>query len=215
MTIINNKILQILNEPLLNSLNRLSILKYKLVNQLIYQSSFKEMGKGSLIIKPMLIQHPQHIKIGDNVFIRNGARIETYVTGNGRIPELIIGDNTNIEQNVHIICHNRINIGSNVSITGNCTIVDTTHPYEDVNDPIKIGARILDDDASVEIGDGCFIGFGSMILPNVKLGKYVVVGAHSVVTDDVPDYSVVVGVPAKIIRKYDLTSKSWANVSHQ
>jgi acetyltransferase-like isoleucine patch superfamily enzyme len=173
------------------------------------------MGENSLIIKPISIHNPQYIEIGDNVFIRNGARIETYVTSEGRTPELIIGDNTNIEQNVHIICHHKVHIGSNVSITGNCAIVDTTHPYEDVNDPIKIGARILDDDASVEIGNGCFIGFGSMILPNVKLGKYVVVGAHSVVNDDVPDYSVVVGVPAKIIRKYDFTCKSWVKVSHQ
>jgi serine acetyltransferase len=187
----------------------------KLVNQLIYKPSFKRMGKDSLIIKPISIQNPQYIELGDNVFIRDGARIETYITSPNRMPELIIGDNTNIEQNAHIICHNRIHIGSNVSITGNCTIIDTTHPYEDVNNPIKIGARILDDDAYVEIGDGCFIGFGSMILPNVKLGKYVIVGAHSVVTDDVPDYSVVVGVPAKIIRKYDFTSKSWAKVLHQ
>jgi acetyltransferase-like isoleucine patch superfamily enzyme len=212
MTITKNKILQILNEPLLNNLNRLSMLKYKLVNQLIYQSSFKEMGKGSLIIKPMLIQNPQHIKIGDNVFIRNGARIETYTTSNDRIPELIIGNNTNIEQNVHIICHNRIHIGSNVSITGNCAIVDTTHPYEEVNDLIKIGARILDDDAFVEIGDGCFIGFGSIILPNVRIGEYAVIGAHSVVTKDVPNYCVAVGNPAKIVKKYSQDTLTWETI---
>lgn len=170
------------------------------------------MGKGSLIIKPMIITNPHHMEIGDRVFIRNGARIETCITNECRIPELVIGNNTNIEQNVHIICHNKINIGSNVSITGNCTIVDTTHPYEDVNDPIKIGARILDDDAFVEIGDGCFIGFGSMILPNVKIGEYAIIGAHSVVTKDVPSYCVAVGNPAKIVKTYDADEKCWTSI---
>ena len=206
------KIQQILNEPLLNNLNRLLMLKYKLTNTIIYKSSFKHMGKGSLIIKPMIITNPHHMEIGDRVFIRNGARIETYVTNECRIPELIIGDNTNIEQNVHIICHNRIHIGSNVSITGNCTIVDTTHPYEDVNDPIKIGARILDDDASVEIGDGCFIGFGSMILPNVKIGEYTIIGANSVVTKDIPSYCVAVGSPAKVVKAYNADKKCWPSI---
>jgi acetyltransferase-like isoleucine patch superfamily enzyme len=206
------KIQQILSEPLLNNLNRLLMLKYKLTHTIIYKFSFKHMGKGSLIIKPMVITNPHHMEIGDRVFIRNGARIETYVTNECRIPELIIGNNTNIEQNVHIICHNRIHIGSNVSITGNCTIVDTTHPYEDVDDPLKIGARILDDDASVEIGDGCFIGFGSMILPNVKIGEYTIIGANSVVTKDIPSYCVAVGNPAKVLKTYNADKKCWASI---
>jgi acetyltransferase-like isoleucine patch superfamily enzyme len=207
-----NKILQVLNEPLLNNFNRLLMLKYKLINRLIYKPSFKNMGEGSLIIKPMLINNPHHIEIGDRVSIRNGARIETYVTNTCRIPELIIGNDTNIEQNVHIICHHKIHIGSNVSITGNCAIVDTTHPYEDVNNPIKIGARILDDDASVEIGNGCFIGFGSTILPNVKIGEYSIIGASSVVTKDVPSYCVAMGNPAKVVKTYDADNKSWVSI---
>lgn len=185
------------------------MVRYRLVNYLVYKPSFKRMGEGSLVIKPMLIQNPQHIQIGDNVVIRNGARIETHIINAMKIPELIIGNNTNIEQNVHIICHSKIHIGCNVSITGNCSIVDTTHPYDDINNPIKIGSRILDDDAFVEIGDSSFIGFGSIILPNVKIGRYVIVGAHSVVTNDIPDYSVVVGIPAKIIKKYDFESQNW------
>jgi acetyltransferase-like isoleucine patch superfamily enzyme len=208
----DNKILQVLNEPLLNNFNRLLMLKYKLINQFIYKSSFKYMGEGSLIIRPMLIQNPHHIEIGNRVFIRNGARIETYVTNTCRIPELIIGDDTNIEQNVHIICHHKIHIGSNVSITGNCAIVDTTHPYEDVNNPTKIGARILDDDASVEIGNGCFIGFGSTILPNVKIGEYSIIGAGSVVTKDVPSYCVAIGNPAKVVKTYDADKKCWLSI---
>ena len=170
---------------------------------------FKHIGFNTVIIKPMLINNPQYIDIGDNVIIRNGVRLETIKINLERSPKLTIGNNTNIEQNVHIICHNRVQIGSDVSITGNCAIVDTTHPYEDINDEVKIGDRILNDNAFVEIGDGSFIGFASIILPNVKIGKYVIVGAHSVVTKDIPDYCVAAGIPAKIIRVYHPESDTW------
>jgi acetyltransferase-like isoleucine patch superfamily enzyme len=135
--------------------------------------------------------------------------MEVLVCGAKRIPELRIGDNVNIEQNVHLICHSRLTIGNDVSITGHCAIVDVTHPYADVHDPMKIGNRILDEDSFVEIGDGCFLGFGALIMPNVRIGKYCVIGAHSVVTKDVPDYSVVAGNPAKIVRRYDFSVGKW------
>lgn len=135
-----------------------------------------------------------------------------------RIPELRVGNNVNIEQNVHIICQSRVHIGDNVSITGNCAIVDTTHPYEDVHDPTRIGARILDEDSYVEIGDGSFLGFGVIVLPNVRIGTYCVIGANSCVTKDVPDYSVAAGNPAVVIRRYNSIVGEWvlqpSSISH-
>jgi acetyltransferase-like isoleucine patch superfamily enzyme len=114
---------------------------------------------------------------------------------------LTIGSNTNFEQGVHIICHNRIKIGRDVSITGRCAIVDVSHPY---NGPIeeKIGNLIADEDSFVEIGDGAFLGYGAVILPNVRIDKRAVIGANSVVTRDVPDFAIAAGAPAKVIRIY-------------
>jgi acetyltransferase-like isoleucine patch superfamily enzyme len=143
------------------------------------------------------------------VYIGPGVRLNAIIDGSARRPELRIGDNVNIEQNVHIICHSRIRIGDNVSITGHCAIVDTTHPYQDVNDPKPVGSRILDEDSFVEIGDGSFLGFGSIIMPNVRIGRCCVVGANSCVTKDVPDYCVVAGSPAVVIRRYDNVTDQW------
>jgi acetyltransferase-like isoleucine patch superfamily enzyme len=126
---------------------------------------------------------------------------------------LSIGSDTNIEQNVHIVCHSRIRIGSNVSITGNCSIVDVTHPYGDVQTQTKIGARIADEDSFVEIGEGSFIGFGSVILPNVKIGANVVIGANSVVLTDIPEYCVAAGAPAVVIKQYDRGKKVWVRTA--
>jgi acetyltransferase-like isoleucine patch superfamily enzyme len=187
--------------PLLNKLHNLSTLYYMVKGVVLYRFVFKEFGSGSYIRKPILILNPAHVRIGERVEIREGVRMEVVLTKDGRIPSLVIGDETNVEQNVHIVCHSRVHIGNKVSITGNCSIVDVTHPFSDVHDPRKVGAKIQDDDSFVEIGDGTFIGFGSVILPNVRIGSNAVIGANSVVAHDVPDYSVVSGVPAVIISR--------------
>jgi acetyltransferase-like isoleucine patch superfamily enzyme len=165
----------------------------------------------SYIIKPLLIHNPQFIAIGNHVSIRQGLRIEA-IPYNSRIPSLVIGDNVNIEQNVHIICHSRVIIGNRVTITGHCAIVDTTHPHQDVNDLRRIGDRILDDNSYVEIGEDSFLGFGAVILPNVRIGRHCVIGANSTVTKDVPDYSVAVGMPAVVVSRYDAAQDRWFNV---
>lgn len=205
-------IVRFLKKPLYEKYNSASCRYYKIKTALIYKLFFGSMGKNCSLRRPVFLANPQYIHLGSNVHIHDGARLEAIVHTVRRIPNLSIGDNVNIEQNVHIICQSHVRIGNNVSITGNCVIVDTTHPYHDVRDPAKIGDRILDEESFVEVGDSCFLGFGSMIMPNVRVGKYCIVGAHAVVTKDVPDYSVVAGSPARVIRRYDAASDKWVTV---
>jgi acetyltransferase-like isoleucine patch superfamily enzyme len=184
-------------------LGALAIRAYNRVKaDLFYRFLFRRFGKRSSIRRPLLIVHPEHIEIGDRVVIRDGARLEVFKDGVTPDPLLIIGSDTNIEQNVHIACHCRIVIGSRVSITANCAIVDTTHPFDLQGDPRKIGDRICTVPSFVEIGDGCFIGIGAVILPNVRIGEGAVIGSNAVVTHDIPAYSVAVGQPARVIRTY-------------
>ena len=92
-----------------------------------------------------------------------------------------------------------IKIGSHVEITGEVTLL--TH------DGSVWVARHLSPDAAIwgtiEIGNNVFIGYGSIIMPNIKIGNNCVIGAGSIVTKNVPDNSVVVGAPARIIGDYD------------
>src|SRR5208283_3436784 len=145
--------------PFLNKLHIISNLYYKLKGTVLYRFMFKGFGRGSYIRKPLLISNPGYISLGERVSIRDGIRLEVIRSNDRRIPSLSIDSDTNIEQNVHIVCHSRIRIGRNVSITGHCSIADVTHPYCDLHDPMKIGARIEDKDSFVEIGDGSFIGY--------------------------------------------------------
>jgi acetyltransferase-like isoleucine patch superfamily enzyme len=186
---------------------------YRLKGLLIYRLFFGHFGKGSVLRRPMFIVNPQFIHIGDRVFIRDGARLEVQQINPNRVPVLKVGNDTGIEQNVHIVCHSRVEIGNEVSITGHCCIVDVTHPYDDSSDPRKVGDRIKDEGSFVVIGDGAFLGFGAVVLPNVRIGKKCVIGALSVVTEDVPDYSVAAGSPARVIKQYDSDTQRWRRVA--
>ena len=178
----------------------------KIRTKFIYSFIFNKVGKNTIIYKPLFINNGKYINIGSKVFIRNSIRLEAIELFEK--PLLAIGDNCNIEQNVHIICSNKVIIGENCSITANCSIVDTSHPYQDISIE-KIGNELNSEKQEVIIGDNCFLGMGSIILPNVLLGKNCVVGANSVVSKSFPDYSVIAGNPAKMIQRYDQSSKQW------
>lgn len=189
--------------------NKLQFAYYRLKAQLWYANAFGSLGKKTAIYKPMLLSNVHLASVGDRVLIRQGARIELIVTDPNALPRLTIGNDVNIEQNVHIVCGSSIEIQDNVTIVGGCGIVDVEHPYEDIHDPLRIGLRLRARGNRVVIGEGSFIGFNSMILPNVVIGRHSVVGSHSVVTRDVPDYCVVAGNPARLIRRYSGQTKTW------
>lgn len=198
-----------IKEPYLNKLYLISNGYHMLKTILYYRLFFKSIGKKTIIRKPLLLLNTQYIDIGKKVLIRDNVRLEVICLEN-EIPHLSIGDNTNIEQNVHIVCHDSVIIGADVSITANCAIVDVTHPYNILNK--KIGYCISSESSKVIIGDGTFIGIGSVILPNVIIGKRVVIGANSVVVNNIPDYSIAVGNPARVIKRFNQETNKWEKV---
>ena len=178
-----------------------------------YGASMAKFGAGSRIIRPMMLANTSRIAIGCDVLIRDGIRLE--VVGQGKGIVISIGNNVNIEQNVHIVAKDSIIIGDNVSITGCCSIVDIIHPYDEYNDIEKIGNRISDKVLPVSIGDNSFIGFGAHINPGVSIGKNCIIGARAVVTRDIPDNSIVAGNPARIIKNLNTISNKWEKVDNE
>jgi acetyltransferase-like isoleucine patch superfamily enzyme len=182
---------------------------YRVKTCLWYARIFASVGQKTTIYRPLFLANVQHATIGDGVQIRPGARIELVHVDPEIEPRLVIGNGVNIEQNVHIVCGGSIEIHDGATITGNCAIVDVDHPYEDIDDPTRIGERLRLCGNGVVIGKGAFIGFNSIVLPNVKIGRHVVVGAHSVVTRDIPDYCAVAGNPARIIKRFNFETRCW------
>ena len=191
------------------------ITKYSKLYTLFFIKPFlKKAGNNVRIFKPILITS-KYIEIGDNVFIRNGARLQAvygYNSSNFK-PVIFIGDNVSIEQNIHLTCANSIIIGNNTSIASNVTITDIDHPYKDIN--ISPEKQMIDV-KSVEIGPDCKIYNNVVILPGAKIGKHCIIGANSVVSGKVySDYSIIVGSPAKVIKRYNFDTQNWEKTDNE
>ena len=124
-------------------------------------------------------------------------------------PRLVIGDNVRIAQNLHCTCAEAVEIGEGTSITPNCGIFDIIHPYTDIN----INPRFANIETNpIHIGKNCLIGMNTVIHPGTYLGDHCVVGANSSVFGSFPDQCVIVGSPARIVRRYDPGKKEWIRV---
>ncbi len=202
-----NKLIRLIKSPWEVKINLLETLLARIKTAIYYRRIFGSVGRKSIIYRPLLLSNVRFVDIGNRTIIRPNARIETVVLDERTPPKLSIGDNVNIEQNVHIVCSSRITLGSRISIAPNCCVLDTHHPYQDFDDARKVGDRISS--APVQIEDDTWIGFGCIILPGVHIGKHCVIGANSTVTSEIPDYSVAAGSPASIRKKYDPVKKEW------
>lgn len=172
----------------------------RLLSLILYSWRFKEWGRGSVISKPDYLYNIKGISIGNNVEIRKGARLET----RGEItnsPKIEIGDNTSIHFYFHCGAFESVKIGRNVLIAGRVYISDHDHVYDSPNvAPLNSGWKV----APVVVEDGVWIGEGVSILKGVTIGKRSVIGANAVVTRNVPPFTVVGGIPAKIIKHINI-----------
>lgn len=185
-----------------------------LVTSFFWRFKLGAIGRRSVLFSPQMIQGAHRIFIGAGTQIREFSRLETvHRPEMGWDATLRIGNRVNIEQGVHIVCQCEVTIEDDVSITPYCAIVDTYHPYDPPDIGPKIGDRLPTERTFVHIGAGAFIGTKAVILPNVRIGRGAVIGAAAVVTHDVPDYSVAMGAPARVVSRFDPGTRQWARVS--
>lgn len=169
---------------------------------LLYKPFFGGIGIPTYIGKPCFIEGTRRIRIGKKTRVFPGVRIEAI--GKGKI---IIGDNCAIEQNVHITSMGSdLIIGNNVTIAANTFITNLDHEYKDITKSVMDQGYILKE---TKIGDGCFLGYGVAIQSGTVLGKHCIVGTNSVVRGHYPDYCVLVGCPAKIVKKFNVSTGEW------
>jgi acetyltransferase-like isoleucine patch superfamily enzyme len=164
---------------------------------------FGRFGENSIICFPTNTLYNEHyIHVGSGTMIGPHCTLSAGMMP-GQIcitdPVVSIGDRCLIGKGSAVVGHFSITIGNDVWTGHNVYITDQNHGYEDVARPI--GTQSMPE-KPVTIGDGSWIGYGSVVLPGASIGDHVVIGANSVVTGDIPSYSVAVGSPAKVIRRY-------------
>ncbi len=157
------------------------------------RDDFAELGDNVVIEDGVLVFHPQNIHIGNNVYLGHNATLHGYHKN-----EIFIGDHTWIGQGCFFHGAGGIRIEKAVGIGPMVKILTSVHKEEEPSKPIIFCGLEF---GMVVIEDGCDIGMGSIILPGVTIGEGSIVGAGSVVTRDIPAYSIFAGNPAKLLRK--------------
>lgn len=138
------------------------------------------------------------LKFGDNVTIGKYALVRPTNQYGGKIGEgLTVGNDSNIGPYCYIGCSGKISIGNNVMMSPRVSLFAENHNYQEVDRPMKEQGVTRD---MIIIEDDCWIASQSIILAGTTIGQGSIVAAGSVVTKDVPPFSVVAGNPAQIIK---------------
>lgn len=155
-------------------------------------AAFGAIGSNVVFEPGVLVFHSENIRLGQNIYVGHQTILKAYHKN-----LLEIGDNTWIGQQCFLHSAGGITIGRNVGIGPGVRIFTSYHREEGIEVPILFSGLEF---AGVTVDDACDIGIGAILLPGVHLGKGVQVAAGAVVTRDVAAYSIVAGVPAKVLR---------------
>lgn len=183
------------------------------VKNLIYTLIF--FPNARLIRRPFYLRGKNAFSYGKGFTCGYGCRFDL---NNENKSSLIIGTQVLMGDNIHIVAQNKVIIGDGCLLASKIFISDTNHGNILTSDPtssplIPPNQRPLETEPVI-IGKNVWIGESVSILPGVTIGNGCIIGAHSVVTKDVPENSMVVGVPAKVIKRYDFEHMIWVNVDN-
>ena len=148
------------------------------------------------------------VSIGEHALL-NVATDDPRGEPNGE-PTIVIEDNCIVAFGSILSARNRIHLERDVNVAQQVLIMDHNHAYEDIGIPIL--QQGITKGGRIRIGEGSWIGHGAAIVcsrGDLKIGRHCVIAANSVVSTSIPDYSVVFGVPATIIRQYDPETQAW------
>ncbi|MBK7966063.1 MAG: acyltransferase [Bacteroidetes bacterium] len=144
----------------------------------------------------------------NNFSIGKNSTIEDFSVVNNGMGHVQIGDHTRV--GISNVLIGPVEIGNHVIIAQNVVMSGLNHGYEDIHTPIRLQPCTT---SPICIGNDSWIGANAVITAGVQIGKHVIVAAGSIVTKSVPDYSIVAGNPARIIKQYNSTTQIWEKVS--
>ena len=172
-----------------------------------YSRFLRTIGKRSTIRPPLTdFQGGQYISIGEYCTIGENVELTAWDNYKGQRfrPEIRIGNGCTIRKGSHITAINKIIIGDNLLTGPNVLITDNSHGCGCSDElDIRPHNRPLYSKGAVVIGNNVWIGEKASVRPGVTIGDGAIIAANSVVTHDVPAYSVAAGCPAKVIKILD------------
>jgi len=173
------------------------------LRRMYYKKKLKNIGNNVFINTGVIIFTPKNVELGNNIHLDTNVKLEVGDKGS-----IKIGDHVHIGSNGILQGDGGLKIGNYVGFAANCTIYTVSNYYEDPNNKNKLisasGMAPKDksyvERAPVVIEDYAWLGVNTTILPGVKIGKAAVIGANSLVTKDIPAFSIAVGCPARVVK---------------
>jgi acetyltransferase-like isoleucine patch superfamily enzyme len=167
---------------------------------LAVSGGFAEFGAHTVLDPPVDVRGARRIALGARIWIGPGSWLYAMPEQPGDEPVLVVGDGVRISGGCVLAAVTSVRLGRDVLLARNVYIADHSHAFEDVTRPVRVqgvaGVK------PVSIGDGAWLGQGVVVCPGVTIGCGAVIGAGSVVLRDVPDHSVAVGAPARVVRTF-------------
>jgi carbonic anhydrase/acetyltransferase-like protein (isoleucine patch superfamily) len=181
------------------SLHRLGGRAHGKAFSLLAAGAFAGFGADSMLQPPIRLAGEARIRIGRGVFVGAGSWLQV-LDGCEADVALSVGDGTSMAGGCVISAARSISLGKHVLVARNVYIADHQHSFEDTTRPVL--AQGVSGVNAVEICDGAWLGENVVVGPGVRIGRGSVVGANAVVLASVPDYSVAVGAPARVVRSF-------------
>lgn len=185
----------------------------RLMVSILYTRLFYRRAR--LLRLPFDIRNRRLIDLGDKLTTGFGCRLEVHPVEKSEQKYLIFGNNVQLNDYVHIAAGEKVVIGNDVLIASRVFISDLNHGSYSGNNqdsPLtKPNERLLSA-KPIYIKDNVWIGENVCVLAGVTIGQGSIVGSMSVVTKDIPDFSIAVGVPAKVIKQFDFKENKWKAV---
>lgn len=169
------------------------LVSFKLCNPKVF------FGSGVQFIGTKNIQIGENVTLSDNLWVNANLRDDKI--------RVVIGNNSHIGRDNFFTIGTRLDIGDYFMSSIGCSLISAGHNFDDPLIPHLVSGETVND--SISIGCSVFMGAYSKILGNITIGHGVIIGANSFVLEDVPPFSMVVGSPARIIKRYSFKRMEW------
>jgi acetyltransferase-like isoleucine patch superfamily enzyme len=167
--------------------------------------AFAQFGNRSIIQRPVRISGAGRIAVGSKVFIGSGGWMNAIGDPDSSDPAILIGNGTSMSGMCVISAAKMVKIDEFVLMARNVYISDHIHNYQQVGMPVSFQG--IGKIQPVVIGRGAWLGQNVVVCPGVTIGQGAVVGANSVVNSDIPEYSLAVGSPARVVKVFSETNR--------
>lgn len=186
------------------------------LRQKLFPLLLGSVGKGSSFGRNITIRHPKKIHIGPNtiiddyclldakgvdnkgIFIGNNVFIGRNTILSCKNGNIYIGDNVNIGFNCEIFSSSNVSLGNHTLIAAYSYIIGGSHEFQGTDVPV---VEQKETSKGIHVEENVWLGAGVKVLDGVSIGKNAIIGAGAVVTENIPEYSIAVGIPAKVIKK--------------